>query len=185
MVHFATHRPSLAQARWLAAAAGALLLLAAGCPLDSDGGVDLDRAILVNDAADTVLATMSDAVDNGQVVIDDDKAAALVAPEPGATLARDTPPQFAWSLPNGKRGRGTTTSGEFVWLQFSGGGLARTVDVLAVGVSSWTPTADEWAELAAATGTVTLTLTNAALENGVLAAGPFRATLPATFSIAP
>ena len=190
MVHFATHRPSPlairpAPARWLGAAAGALLLLAAGCPLDSGGGVDLDRAILVNDASDAVLATLSDAVDSGQVVVDDDKAAALVTPEPGATLARATPPQFAWSLPSGKRGRGTTTSGEFVWLQFSGGGLARTVDVLAVGVTSWTPTADEWAELSSATGTVTLTLTNAALENGALTNGPYRATLPATFSIAP
>ena len=185
MVNFATHRPSLFPTRRPAAAALALLLLAAGCPLDSGGGVDLDRAILVNDAADSVLATMSDAVDSGQVTVNDDKAAALVAPEPGATLARATPPQFAWSLPSGKRGRGTTTSGEFVWLQFSGGGLTRTIDVLAVGVSSWTPTSDEWAELAAATGTVTLTLTNAALESGVLADGPYRATLPATFSIAP
>jgi hypothetical protein len=173
---FATHSPSLALA-------GALLLFA-GCPVD-DGGVDLDRAILLNDAADTVLATMSDAVDSGQVVVSDDQAAALVSPEPGATLPRGTPAQFAWSLPDEKRGCGTTTSGEFVWLSFSGGGLARTIDVLAVGVSSWTPTADEWAELANATGPITLTLTNAAVANGVLHDGPVRATLPATFSIAP
>jgi hypothetical protein len=185
MRRFATHSPSLFSRPGRALLAGALLLLAAGCPFGDDAGVDLDRAILVNDAADSVLATMSDAVDSGQVQVNDDKAAALVSPEPGATLARATPATFAWSLPNGKRGRGTTTSGEFVWLELSGGGLARTIDVLAVGVTSWTPTGAEWAELGQATGAITLTLTNAQVQDGVLADGPFRATLPATFSIAP
>jgi hypothetical protein len=163
------------------------LLLASGCPFADEGGVDLDRAILLNDAADSVLATMADAVDSGKLQVDEDQAAALVAPEPGATVARDTPQQFAWSLPSGGslRARGSKTSGEFVWLELSGGGLARNVDVLATGMSSWTPTAAEWAEISAATGEITVTLTNATLENGVIVAGPFRRTSPGSFSIAP
>jgi hypothetical protein len=163
------------------------ILFAAGCPLADDGGVDLERAILLNDAADSVLATMADAVDTGKLQIDDDQAAALVTPEPGAVVARDTPIQFAWSLPSGGslRARGSKTSGEFVWLTLSGGGLARDIDVLATGVSSWTPTPAEWAEISAATGEITVTLTNATLENGVLVAGPFRRTAPGSFAIAP
>ncbi len=185
---FATHRPS--PGRVTPYVALLLLVTCFGCPLADPGGVDVDRAVLLNGAADTVLVTMSDAIDNGQVEINDDMAAAIVTPEPGATVARATPFKFAWSVPSGKpadggRARGTTTSGEFVWLQLSGGGLARNIDVLAVGVSSWTPTAAEWAEISAATGPVTITLTNALLNGGVLQNGPYRATAPSTFAIAP
>jgi hypothetical protein len=180
---FATHTGSLRRGAALAGAFGAFLLIAA-CPADG-GGVDLDRAILLGDASDTVLAAMSDAVDNGSVQIQDDQAASIVTPEPGATLDRATPPQFAWAVPNQKARRGTVTSGEFVWLSLSGGGLARQIDVLAVGVTTWTPSASEWAEISAATGPVTLTLTNAAVDSGVITAGPFRASAPSTFAIAP
>src|SRR6266540_1149304 len=96
-----------------------LTLATAGCPFSEGGGIDLDRAILVNDAADSVLGTIADAVEGGNFEIDDAKVALIVTPDPGAVVPRATPLTFAWALPSGgKRAarRGSTTSGEFVWL---------------------------------------------------------------------
>ena len=132
---FATHTASLRRVGGLASALGAFLLVAA-CPADG-GGVDLDRAILLGDASDTVLAAMSDAVDSGSVQIQDDQAASIVTPEPGATLDRATPPQFAWSVPNQKARRGTVTSGEFVWLSLSGESACGARAGMALASTSW------------------------------------------------
>jgi hypothetical protein len=175
---FATHRISLALVFVLVAAV-------VGCTAEEDG-IDLDNAILVNEASDEVLGTIFDSVQQGHVEIDDSKAAAIVTPEPGATVPRDTPLVFAWALPNAKRSpRHGVQSGDYVWMRLSGGGLTRDIDMAAVNTTNWTPTADEWAEIATATGPVTITLTYAYVMDGVINQGPYRSTAPTTFTIAP
>jgi hypothetical protein len=167
-----------------------LLVLAvpalAACPAE-EGGIDLESAILVNDASEEVLGVIADAVDNGLVQIDDGKAAAIVTPEPGAVVPRATPLQFAWALPSAKPSRAPRhgkQTGDYLWMRLSGGGLTRDIDMVAVDVTSWTPTAEQWAEISAATGPITITLTYAFVMDGVIAdGGPYRSTAPTTFSI--
>ena len=175
MKKYATHRVTKSGLALVA------LLALAGCPADG-GSIDLERAILVNDASDEVLGVIADAVDNGQVQIDDAKAAAIVSPAPGTTVPRDPPAQFAWALPNAVR-HGTQT-GDYLWMRMSGGGLARDIDMVAVDVTNWTPTADEWAEITTATGPITITLTYAFVMDGIIKdGGPYRGTSPTTFTI--
>jgi hypothetical protein len=164
----------------------ALLGLAflAGCP--AEGGEALGTIIRVNDASEETLITIADAVDSGGATIDDTKAAQLVAPAPGAQVPRATPPQFAWAIPQqaGKCPRHGLTSGDFVWLHFDAPGLLEPIDVVAVDVTNWTPTADEWANFTAATGTFTVTLTYAFVDNGVIVDGPYQGTMSsATFTL--
>jgi hypothetical protein len=175
------------QARRLIASLSLALVAFAtvGCPAEGGTVIDEDNVILINMASDEVLLSIVDAVDSGDLVIDDALAPAMVTPEPGQALPAATPAQFAWSLPSAARKtpRHGTTSGDFVWIRMEGGGLAAPIDAIAVDVTNWTPTADEWARITAATGEVTITLTSAFVDNGVLMEGPFRRTSPSTFSI--
>jgi hypothetical protein len=167
---------------------GPLLLLAlVACPAEDTGTfVDLDALIRVNDASEEVLLTIVDHVDNGDLVIDDALAAAIVSPEPGGLVPAGTPAVFAWAIPTAARKtpRHGLTSGDFVWLRIEGGGLAAPIDVIAVDATSWTPDAATWATISAASSPLTLTLTNAFVDRGIVVEGPFRGTgQPTTFSI--
>ncbi len=190
MKSYATHRASLRTVGFALVAVASLTLLTTSCDDKPGLVVDLDAAIRVNDASEEVLGVIVDAINDDQLLIDDDKAAAIVSPEPGASVPRAEPWQFAWASPNAAPGGGKTprhglATGDFVWLRLSGGGLARDIDVIAVNVSSWTPTAAEWTEISAATGPISITLTNAFVMDGVLKDGPYRGSGTSTFSIAP
>jgi hypothetical protein len=156
----------------------AIALAGSACPSDDEGttiDIDLGAAIRVNDASEEVLGVIVDEIEQGNLVVDDSLGASLVAPEPGSTVPAATPFTFAWSVPSKPDGpRHGTATGEFVWLRLEGGGLARTIDVIAVDEASWTPDAAVWAEITASTGPISLTLTNAYAMDGLVVDGPYR-----------
>jgi hypothetical protein len=165
-------------------AAALLALVAGGCGGDDTTGAgDLGTVVRVNNASDEVLLEIDDLVLQGQVTVDDSRAVTIVSPEPGASLPTTAPPEFAWSSPSIRPRHGVTT-GEFVWMRLSGGGLAEPIDMIAVDSTNWTPDGTIWAELAQTTGPVTITLTNAYVDGGNVMEGPFRGTNDTTFTIA-
>jgi hypothetical protein len=167
-----------------ALAAAALVALAGGCKSNDGLVVHPDDAIRVNDASDEVLGTMADAINEDRLVVDDLKAERLTAPAAGASVPAATPPTFTWhTIQTARHG---VTSGDFTWLRFEADGYPAPIDVIALTVEEWTPSAEEWARLAAATGPVTVTVTNAYAMVGIVKEGPYRASLaPTTFTVTP
>jgi hypothetical protein len=162
----------------------AVLMVVTACGAEGGGGdIDPAKVIRVNDASEEVLLTMADQVANGQLIIDDTLAAQLVTPEPGVAVNGGEPVQFAWSVPSLRNPRHGTTTGVFVWLRLTGGGLAEPIDVIAVDVTNWTPDAATWSLIAATSGPVTVTLTNAFVDGGIVMEGPYRGSTAPTFSI--
>jgi hypothetical protein len=162
---------------------GCALALLSACGSDDHSAFDPENAIVVNEASDEVLIAMVDAVDEGKTVLDDTKAEKLTAPVTDAKVPVATPVKFTWAPAGSATARHGTSSGNFTWLRFEAEGYEDPIDVIAVGVSEWTPSADEWARLTAATGAVTVTVTNAYVMSGIVKDGPFRATAgPTTFS---
>jgi hypothetical protein len=88
---------------------------------------------------------------------------------------------FTWALPAQRPGpRHGVDDGEFVWLHLEGGGLQPGIDVVSIGTTSWTPDADLWARISAATGSISVTITNAFMVDGIVMDGPFRPTMATT-----
>jgi hypothetical protein len=167
--------------------AAALTALCA-CPAEEDAPLDIDltQLIVVNGASDEVLISIADAVESGQSQVDDTMAAQMVAPAPGQTVPRAAPPQFAWAIPQQKpKPRHGTVSGDFVWLRFENAAFPGPIDVVAVGVTNWTPSAAEWARFTAASGAIKITTTYAFVDGGAIMGGVFQGTARPTFSIAP
>jgi hypothetical protein len=165
-----------------AAALAVAVALAGGCNSNDGIVVDRDNSIRVNDASDEVLGTMADAINEGRLVVDDLKAERLTAPGGGASVPAATPPTFTWhTIQTARHG---VSSGNFTWLRFEADGYPEPIDVIALTVEEWTPSAEEWARLSVATGPVKVTLTNAYAMVGIVKEGPFRATVaPTTFTI--
>ena len=152
--------------------------LAGGCNSNDGIVVDLDNAIRVNDAADEVIGTMADAINEGLLVTDDLKSEHLTEPAGDAQVPAATPPTFKWhTIQTARHG---VSTGDFTWLRFEAAGYAEPIDVIALTVEEWTPSADEWARLTAATGPVKVTLTNAFAMVGIVKEGPYRSTAPTT-----
>lgn len=141
--------------------------------------------ILVNNASDEVATALEDL--EGEIMANNGEAAMLTMPVSGAPLPADTPPTFAWVLPtSGPTPRHGTASGTFIWLRFTGEGIHDgKVDVVAVNVSQWTPTAEQWEQIASATGTVTVRLVTCIFDDAVRVPGegPWRYDPDATFTL--
>jgi hypothetical protein len=169
--------------RSLLVACGLVAALAGGCNSSDGLTVHLENAIRVNDASDEVIGTMADAINEGLLVVDDLEAERLTAPADGASVPAATPPRITWhKIQTARHG---VSSGDFTWLRFEADGYAEPIDVIALTVEEWTPSADEWARIAAATGPVKVTVTNCYAMVGIVKEGPFRATVaPTTFTIA-
>jgi hypothetical protein len=160
------------------AAALALVALAGGCNSNDGIVVHLDNAIRVNDAADEVIGTMADAINEGRLVVDDLKAERLTAPADGASVPAATPTTFTWhTIQTARHG---VSSGNFTWLRFEADGYAEPIDVIALTVETWTPSAEDWARLTAATGPVKVTVTNAYAMVGIVKEGPYRSNVATT-----
>jgi hypothetical protein len=175
-------RDRLACSTLLVACVCALGLGGASCNSNDGIVVDLDNAIRVNDAADEVIGTMADAINEGLLVVDDSKAEHWTDPADGASIPAATPPTFKWhKIQTARHG---VSSGDFTWLRFEASGYSEPIDVVALTVEEWTPSAEEWARLTAATGPVKVTVTNCYAMVGIVKDGPYRAMSPsATFTI--
>ena len=167
----------------LLAACAAFALAGASCNSNDGIVVDLDNAIRVNDASDEVIGTMADAINEGLLVTDDAKAEHFTDPADGASVPAATPPTFKWhKIQTARHG---VSSGDFTWLRFEASGYPEPIDVIALTVEEWTPSADEWARLNVATGPVKVTVTNCYAMVGIVKEGPYRASIAApTFTIA-
>ena len=165
-----------------AVAAATLAAIAGGCNSNDGIVVHLDNAIRVNDAADEVIGTMADAINEGRLVVDDLKAERLTAPADGASVPAATPPKFTWhTIQTARHG---VSSGDFTWLRFEADGYPEPIDVIALTVEEWTPSAADWARLNVATGPVKVTVTNCYAMVGIVKEGPYRATVaPTTFTL--
>jgi hypothetical protein len=160
----------------------ASLLFLAVTPACHDHADESD-VIRVNDASDEVFVTLEDLDAQGAVMVDDAEAATLTAPASGATLSGDTPPTFTWALPAQTRTpRHGVANGTFYWLRFTGAGISGQVDVLAVAVLTWTPTAEDWARISAGTE-VTVRLVTAIVDDALVVEGPWRPTANPSFTI--
>jgi hypothetical protein len=157
---------------------------------------DVAANVIINcNASDEAWLAMKDLVDTGATTTSDTRAAALTAPADGAVLPAATPPTFTWSIPAPLR-HGIDT-GTFVWLRFTGAGLAAPVDVISVtpttapdggtaDCAAYTPSAADWAVIAAATGPVTVEITTAKEDQNVVTQGPFRPSASTiTFTVGP
>jgi hypothetical protein len=143
-------------------------------------GPSVENAVRVNDASEEVLAVIMDEVDRNGA---ETSPMAFAFDDPGAVSA-GTIPTFTWSAVAVSR-HGTDT-GTFVWLHFEGSGMAEPLEVIAVDVSQWTPDADSWAKLTAATGAITVHAVTAIVDRGVIQQGPFvPASADVSFTIAP
>ncbi len=152
-------------------------------------------------ASDEGWLAMQDLVNAGATLTDDVNAARLSEPTNGSLLAAASlstfqwtlPPRVAAVLPHG------IDSGTFVWLHFTGSRLTAPFEVISVdpgkpdadaGVLapclSYTPSAADWARIAGAPGTLTLSLYTAKESLNVVTEGPFQPTINAfTFTVTP
>jgi hypothetical protein len=168
-----------------------------GC---GDGASKAAASVTINcGASDEGWLAMQDLVNATGATTDDVNAALLSAPANGALLTTSTPTTFQWTLsppaanvlPHG------IDSGAFVWLHFTGAALTAPFDVISVdpgipdgdaGVSapclSYTPSAADWAKLAGAPGTLTVSVYTAKENLNVVTEGPFQSTTnPFTFTV--
>ncbi len=160
----------------------AAVLFSTACS-GSDGPSDVEAdAIRQDNASDEVFLRLLDAEGQGNVMVNDALAPQWIAPTDGAMLAFATAPTFQWSQSATRHG---VTTGDFVWLRLTGPGITAPIDVLSITTTSYTPGAETWGKISAATGAVTGTLTGAYVDRGIIKEGPYRTTTPRTFTISP
>lgn len=96
--------------------------------------------------------------------------ATFTSPEAGATIASGTLPAFAWALPR----HGDPVNGRAFRLTFRGADGAVALEVFTL-LESYTPTAEAWTDVAAATDPVSVELVSAIFENNRVSqdGGPF------------
>jgi len=150
--------------------------VALGCGDEDHGSM---TEIFQDNASDEVLLALLDAETEGQITIDDGRCAQLTHPLDGEIVTTNT--TFTWNAPAMKARHGTDT-GTFIWMKLSGGGLDAPIHVLSISSRSWTPDADMWNRLVSAGGPITVTMTTAAVDAGVIREGPFRASLAPAFT---
>jgi hypothetical protein len=162
--------------RWLAFCA----LVLAGCPEEGGDLGDLE-VVFQDDASDEAFLAIYDRVAQGDVTVNDARAAEMVLPAEGSTLTAGVVPTFGWGTPT-KLPHGVA-SGTFVWLEISGAGLAAPLHVVSIGTQTWTPTAAQWADISQAVGTLTVKVTTAVCDDAVVREGPFRPTSNTTYQV--
>ena len=156
---------------------------AAGCG-GSDDETPAETTVFLDDASDEAFAAFQDEVAGGHTVVNDAKAAVLVAPSSGQHLSAATPVPISWAAAAGKPAlpHGIDT-GTFVWIALRGGGdLAAGVNVVGLSSTTWTPDADSWAKMVSA-GTVNVSVYTATMDTGAVTEGPFAPTAHYSFSI--
>ena len=169
--------------RWLALSSVVLSVALSAMVGCGDDAATVD-AILVNDASDEVFATLEDEEAQGGLMSDPTRAATIVAPTTGTSLTKGTPPTFTWALPASTRTpRHGVANGTFFWLQFTGAGISDKVDVLAVGVMSWTPSADDWARIAVSPGNLSVRLVTAVVADALVVEGPWEADASPSYPV--
>jgi hypothetical protein len=157
-------------------------VLETGC-----GGSDeapTETTVYLDDASDEAFAVFRDEVARGHTVVNDAKAAILVAPIDGQHVSAATPVPISWAAAAGKPAlpHGIDT-GTFVWIALSGGGgLAAGVNVVGLSSTTWTPDADTWDQMVSA-GTVDVAVYTATMDTGAVTEGPFAPTAHYSFSI--
>jgi hypothetical protein len=150
-------------------------------------------------ASDEGWLAMQDLVNTTGAQTDGVNAAQLTAPASGAQLSAATPTTFQWTLPSAAAIAAPhgIDSGTFVWLHFTGAGLSAPFDVISVNPGkadadagvlspclSYTPSATDWASIAGAPGTLTLSVYTAKESLNVVTQGPFQPTANAfTFTV--
>ncbi len=146
------------------------------------GHSDADpNLVLQDEASDEAWRAIVDAVDHDLTTESEPDSAHLTTPAGGAVIPASPPFTFTWALPAQRPGpRHGVDDGEFVWLHLEGGGLQPAIDVVSITTTSWTPDADLWARIAATTGPVSVTITNAFMVDGIVMDGPFRSATPTT-----
>lgn len=162
----------------------AALAAAPGCGGDDDDdGATNEDIIRLDDASEEVMLTMSDLVDRGEVVVDDEVAAHLTAPASGTELPADEPPTFTWAV-RGSTARHGLTTGEFVWLNISGPGMDAPIDVVAIESTSWPVDEEHWELLRGCTGPCEVRVYSAYVEDGLVENNEvFAPTESPTFSV--
>ena len=166
------------------------------------GASKVPASVTINcGASDEGWLAMQDLVNATGAHTDDVNAALLSAPATGAVLSAATPTTFQWrlALPAAILAPHGIDSGTFVWLHFTGAGLTTPFDVISVNPGkpdadagvlapclSYTPSAADWARLAGAAGTLTLSLYTAKESLNVVTEGPFQPTTNAfAFTVTP
>jgi hypothetical protein len=146
-------------------------------PADPESRRVLGDIVILDEASEERLEEIAIRVENGDVTIDDARAAKL-SPMPAVAL-RSTPPAFLWerptvAVPPGPR-HGINV-GTFTWLHIYGDGMRRPVDLVALGSTVWTPDEPTWQAIGLA-DQVTVTITTAHIQPGTFAwSGPYRPT---------
>ena len=166
--------------RW--AVCALVVVSLAGCP--EEGGGDLGDLVVVfqDGSSDEAFLAIYDRALQGDVTLNDSRAASVELPASGSVLTPNVVPTFGWGNP-GKRPHGVA-SGTFVWLELSGAGLAEPLHVFSLGTQTFTPTASQWADISDTLGTLTVKITTATCDDAVVREGPFRPAGSTTFTIA-
>lgn len=157
-----------------------LVCVVGACGEHSHGA---DSLVLLDSASDEAWGVLRDAVVGGNATVDTVHSAMLIAPADAQELAATAPAVFRWSLPGARavQPHGVET-GRFVWLALElGADKASEIDVVALTSMSFAPDAAVWEQMVAA-GSVTATVYTATMDDGAIAAGPFRSS-PVTFRI--
>lgn len=157
----------------------AALVLAAACHGDGFEG----DAVLIDDSSDEVLTLLVDTVDRGELTVDDQLAAQMIAPTDGSEFAAaGDPPTFSWAerLIRPTHGRAT---GDFVWLRIACTNMV-PIDVLTIETREYTPDPDRWLKITESGGSCTSTLTSAFVDRGIIMeGGPFQPSVNPAFTI--
>ncbi len=165
------------------------------------GEPDISGVVYVAGATDEAL----ESVVGVQATVDDAKAPVVSAPATnGEALTQLNPPTFAWSAAVASRevsplrralswaslreahAHGDPNTGLVYYLEFFDSKNAPLLRVFTT-KTTYTPDATDWSKLVIAGGQISLRITGARVENNDLVAGggPFVASAPRTFSIAP
>lgn len=173
----------------------------AGASAGSVGEPDISGVVYVAGATDEAL----ESVVGVQATVDDAKAPLVSQPAAnGEALTQLTAPTFAWSAALAKnevsplrrvlsfatlreaQAHGDPNTGLVYYAEFSDDKGAPLLRVFTT-KTTYTPDATDWAKLVVAGGAISLRVTGARVENNDLVAGggPFVASAPRTFSIAP
>lgn len=165
------------------------------------GQPDISGVVYVAGATDEAL----ESVVGVAATVDDAKAPVVSTPAAnGDVLVQATPPTFAWSAALALRdtsplrrvlsfaslreahAHGDPNTGLVYYVEFFDAKNAPLLRVFTT-KATYTPDATDWAKLVNAGGQISLRVTGARVENNDLVAGggPFVASAPRTFSIAP
>ena len=176
-----------------------------GSSAGASGTPDISGVVYEEEATDEAL----ESVIGVQATVDDAKAPLVSHPAAnGEAIHPITPATFSWSAALAKRdtsragsplrhildlvsireahAHGEPNNGLVYFLQFLDSNGAPLLRVFTT-KTTYTPSATDWAKLVVAGGKISLRVTGARVENNDLVAGggPFVATAPRTFSIAP